>query len=155
MAEQLKTLIFPFINLVIFAGLLVFLLRKPISNFLKARRNAVIGNIEESKKIFEEAHSRVSVVRQKMANIDKEGEAFISSMQADAKYLTKRLIEEARQKAQMTEKEVNLIIEAEEAQKWQLFRTNFVSMVIGSARKDMEINLKDGDSDRFLKDIRS
>lgn len=155
MAERLSTLIFPFINLAIFAGLMVFLLRKPVSKFLKSRREAVVGHIEESQKVFEEVNSRATVIRQKMANIEKEGEAFIASLQADAKYLAKRLLDEAQAKAHMTEKELTVVIEAEETQKLKSFKTNFISRIIGSARKDMADNLRTEDSERFLRDIKS
>lgn len=155
MIERISSLLFPFINLIIFVFLLIFFVRKPIKNFLKNRREAVIGHIEESKKIFEQAHAKASVARQKMANIDKEGEAYVASLRADAQYLAKRLVEEAQEKTQMVQKEVSLIIEAEEEQVEKEFKTNFITKIIRTAHRDMEKNLSPEDSDKFIKDIKA
>ena len=71
-ASPRTSLIFAVINFAIMAGLLVYLLRKPIRDFLTGRRDDVRKAIEEAQAAQVKAEKQLAEYRQMMAGIDTE-----------------------------------------------------------------------------------
>lgn len=71
-----KTLIWKIVNFVAFFGMLFYFLRKPASDFFKARTAAIQKEMLEAKAAREAAEKRLAEIEQKLARLSDEIAAF-------------------------------------------------------------------------------
>jgi len=85
-----------FINLAIFVGILVYLLRKPLGEQFKAKRDAIRADIiraEEEKKV---ALARLTAIEGKLAQLETEKQSILSKAKEEADAELRRVSEQTK-----------------------------------------------------------
>lgn len=73
------------INFVIFICVMYWLLRKPVSKFLNDRKNTFINESAEAKAYYDTAFNKLSEIKGKLLDIEKDGEAYMNGAVKQAK----------------------------------------------------------------------
>ncbi|NIO16145.1 MAG: hypothetical protein GTN70_03965 [Deltaproteobacteria bacterium] len=140
------------LNFGILVGILVYFLRKPISNFLKDRREILIKAMEEAERANKEAREKLAQVEDKLAHLDKEVEELNRGMEKEAegefekiKSLTKDEIERIREQA---------TVAAEQAVKKarEELRKEAAELSIKSAEEIVSKTITEEDQKKFIKE---
>jgi len=95
------TLIFSTFNFVLFVGLLFFILRKPVANFIRQRSTDIADEIEESEKILADAQKRHEEIKARLDAVDAEISELKEQMRKDGEVQGERIVNKS---AQMVEK---------------------------------------------------
>ena len=72
------------INFVIFAGFLVFLLRRPLGAYLAERKIRITKEMEEAKKFRTEMEQKFLVYEERLKSIDEQVQKVIDDTKAEA-----------------------------------------------------------------------
>ena len=83
-----------FINLAIFVGLLIYLLKKPLSESFKAKREEIRAELIRAEEEKQAAMATLAETEAKMAQLDTEKEHILTRAKEEAKAEEKRLTEE-------------------------------------------------------------
>jgi F-type H+-transporting ATPase subunit b len=83
-----------FINLVIFVAVLVYLLKKPLSETFKAKRDAIRAELIKAEEERQAAQARLVAAEAKLAQLESEKAAILTNAKAEAEADRTRLLEE-------------------------------------------------------------
>jgi len=84
-----------FINLAIFVGLLIYLLKKPLSEAFKARRDAIRAELIKAEEEKQAALSQLTSAEAKLAVLDTEKAEILKKANAEAEAEKQRLVAQA------------------------------------------------------------
>ncbi len=90
----------PYINFAILVGILVYLLRKPMKDFLMQKREAITKMLGEAQAAREEARRRMSELQMRMESLQGDIDLIRTNAEREAAAEKERLLEEARAEAQ-------------------------------------------------------
>jgi F-type H+-transporting ATPase subunit b len=93
-----------FVNLTIFVGLMIYLLKKPLSETFKAKREEIRAELIKAEQEKQAAMSQLTEVEAKMARLDTEKQNILNRAKEEAKAEEKRIASE-------TERDINKIRE--------------------------------------------
>jgi len=88
-----------FINLAIFVGLLVYLLKKPLSEAFKAKRDAIRAELIKAEEERQAALSQLTSAEARLAALEQEKAAVLKRSVEEAAAEKRRLIEQAEAEA--------------------------------------------------------
>lgn len=83
-----------FLNLAIFIGILTYLLKKPLGDAFKAKREAIRAELIKAEEEKKAALSELASTEAKLAQLDAEKESVLKNAQAEAAAEKKRLAEQ-------------------------------------------------------------
>jgi F-type H+-transporting ATPase subunit b len=89
-----------FINLAIFVGLLIYLLKKPLSDTFKAKREQIRAELIKAEEEKQAAMAKLTETEAKLARLDSEKETVLSRAKEEAKAEEKRIAEETESEAE-------------------------------------------------------
>ena len=146
-------LIFFTINFIIFITGLVFLLRKPVSNYLKDRKTSFVNGHDDAKKYYDDTLNKLNSFKERVRNIDKEGrdhiEDFVDQARAEAKLIT--LNAETYSKATLVGMEELIKEETERAKNKEV--ADFIHSIINKTKNDVKKeSLQTDYSGNYIKD---
>lgn len=146
-------LMFFTINFVIFIFALVFLLKKPLSKYLKERKDSFTHGHEEAQKLYNDALVELNKMKENIRNISKDGKAHIEEASAQAKTEANTIILSAKSysKAMLTGTDEMIKSEEEMAKNKEI--TNFIHNVIAKTKDDVKKEASQNDYDAvYIKD---
>jgi len=85
-----------FLNLAIFIGILIYLLKKPLSEQFKAKRDAIRADLIRAEEEKKEALSRLTAVEARLAQLESEKEAILAKAKDESEEERKRLSEQTK-----------------------------------------------------------
>jgi F-type H+-transporting ATPase subunit b len=85
-----------FINLAIFVGILIYLLRKPLSAQFKAKRDAIRAELIRAEEERKAALARLTAIEARLAQLENEKEAIHSKAKEESEEERKRLSEQTK-----------------------------------------------------------
>lgn len=97
--QSLVSTIAPYINFAILVGVLVYLLRKPMKDFLAQKREAVGKMLKDSEQARDEALSRLAALQSKLESLEADIDQIRQQAEREAQAEKERLIEEAKEDA--------------------------------------------------------
>jgi F0F1-type ATP synthase membrane subunit b/b' len=147
-----KELIFYFINFFIFAGLLIFILRKPLINIFAARRNQYIASKEEAENLYNNATAENQDISKKISNIARESDDFISNIKKQSVSYGEKLISDAHSQAEYIKKETKELLETEKETYIKETRNKLVAKVVGRAKNELNSEVDSGKRKSYLND---
>jgi F-type H+-transporting ATPase subunit b len=140
------------VNFGILIGVLVYFLRKPLSNLLKERRELLIKSMEEAREASEEARKNLEKMEKKLTSLEDEVKILNRSMEEDAE-------KEAERKRSLTVKEIERIKEqaafaAEQELKKakQELRKEAAELSVKTAAEIISNSINEEDQKRFIKE---
>ena len=86
-------------NLLLIVGVLIWIARKPLSNFFADRSESIREQLAEAQKARADAESRLAEVQSRMSRLDDELKDIANSAEKDAQAEYKRLLVQAEQDA--------------------------------------------------------
>ena len=138
-----------------FAGLLTILilaLKKPIANGLHGRRQAIIETFEDLEAQKAEAERLYKGYEDKLAKIDGEVEAIISSAVKQGEVEKERIIEDANRAAGDIQRQAEMAIQHEVAEARLRLRSEIAEQAVEMAEELIKQNLKDADQNKMVED---
>lgn len=100
-------------NIILYVGLLIFLLRKPVKNYFVSRKEAFNADVNRAKHLKEEAEKTQKEILAKIEHLEKNAEADIIKAKADAEELKNKIIAEGKAIAANISKEASKTADAE------------------------------------------
>jgi F-type H+-transporting ATPase subunit b len=89
-----------FINLAIFVAILVYLLKKPLSEAFKAKREAIRAELIKAEEEKQAALAKLTTAEAKLARIDSESDEIVEKAKQEAAEEKARILHEAEAEAQ-------------------------------------------------------
>ncbi len=83
-----------FINLAIFASIMVYLLKKPLSDAFKAKREAIRSELIKAEEEKQAALTQLTIAEAKLAGLEPEKNTILEKAQAEADAEKTRLVEQ-------------------------------------------------------------
>ena len=91
---------FYLIDFLVFVGILVFFLRKPVASFIAQRRETLTSEISEAQKLREEAEARLADYSTRLASLEEEVARVMAEARQSAENERARILEEANATAE-------------------------------------------------------
>jgi F0F1-type ATP synthase membrane subunit b/b' len=88
-----------FLNLAIFVGIMVYLLKKPLSAAFKAKRDAIRAELIRAEEEKQAALAKLTVAEAKLARIESEADEIAEKARREAEEEKARILREAEEEA--------------------------------------------------------
>lgn len=138
------------INLGILVGLLVYLLRKPVGEFLESRRTNLSKEIDDAKKAIEEAKEKYEQFSSKLTNLEAEVANLKESITKQGEQEKNSLLKQAENTRELIKKETKETIELETARAKRDIQQDVVISSINQAEKIVKENLDSSDNSKSI-----
>ncbi|MBI4445867.1 MAG: ATP synthase F0 subunit B [Acidobacteria bacterium] len=89
-----------FINLFILFGVIFYFTREPLKNFFDQRKQQIQQDIQESRRIREDAQQRLATMEEKMKSLDQELVGLRSESEKEARMEYRRIVEQSERDAE-------------------------------------------------------
>jgi F-type H+-transporting ATPase subunit b len=99
-SEIVKTAIFHLINMVALVAIVIYFARTPMRRFLKDRKSQVTSELEEARRLHEEAKALLAGYESQIANLDEERKAILSEYKEIGEAERDRIIAAAKRQAE-------------------------------------------------------
>ncbi len=109
--SESRELIFKLFNFILLAGGLAFVLRRPLSEFLKQRSDAIRNNLEEGRKALQASQAQLSAVEEKLRRLEEEIRAFKESAGREMAAERDRIRRETQEEAKRIIESVRVLAE--------------------------------------------
>lgn len=96
-----------FLNLAIFISLLVYIIKKPLSETFKAKREQIRADLIRAEEEKQAALARLTSVEGKLAQLETEKESILKKAKDEAAFESKRLIEQTETDAERLRQQAN------------------------------------------------
>lgn len=101
------------IDFLVYATILVVVLRKPLAAFVELRREKLVKDIEEARKLREEAERKLADYTKRLAAIESEAQQILSDARAQGEAERARILAEATATAQKLRTDAKTRLEQE------------------------------------------
>jgi F-type H+-transporting ATPase subunit b len=143
----------PFLASVINFGLLAFIIvvygKKPLAAALSRRKETILRDIEESKRLREEAEKRLAEYEAKLDKINEELERIRREFREQGERDKQRIVAEANERRERMKKDADFLL----AQEWKQMRQDLVAQTVDEATRLaadlLSKRLTQADQDRF------
>ncbi len=98
-SQSLIQLLAPYVNFAVLVGILLFLLKKPMADFLVEKREAITKMLEDSETARDAAIQRMNELQVKLQSLEGDMDIIRKNAQAEALAEKDRLIAEAHEEA--------------------------------------------------------
>jgi F-type H+-transporting ATPase subunit b len=143
-----------FLNLIIFVALLVYILRRPLGEAFKARREEIRADLIKAEQERQAALERLTAVEARLAQLESEKEAILKRAREEADADRRRLAEEATAEIEKVRRQAEMELSRIAAQARATLRRYTAEESIRLA----EEKIRNGigiDSDRDVKLVRA
>lgn len=132
-------------NFLVFVSLLYFGLRRSVAEFWRGRRQGLSSEIEEAKRLHQEAGRRVYDLEVRLARLDQEIEGLVRTLREEGELEKKRMIEQAKRLGEKLGQNAERILE-QEVQKAQVeLKRQVVDASLAIAHRLIQERLTDTD----------
>lgn len=137
-------------NLLLLLGVLVYLGRKPILNYLSERRQRIQDNLASSEQLLKDAEARLSEWNEKAARLDEEIEEVHRISRERAEQERAQILEDARTTAERIKRDAVAGVDREVERAKQALRDEAADLSVELAGKLLQEHVTDGDRDRLV-----
>ncbi len=148
--KQLWDLVWRIINFLILAGFLVYLLKKPIKNFLTQRQQSIKESLDRAKEARQEAKRRAEEVEQKLAKASGEIEEITKMLAEQGDAEKKKILENARQEAARIKQQARFMADQEIKKAQVLLRKEAVELAAKTAEALLKEKITERDHKRLI-----
>ena len=127
-----------FLNLAIFVGLMVYLLRKPLGEKFREQRDAIRADLIRAEEEKKAALARLTAIEARLANLESEKEAILTRAKDESEAERRRLSEQTRNEIARLREQAD----AEIARLAQLTRTELRRFSVDESVKLAEQKLR-------------
>lgn len=147
------------VNFGVLVAVLVWLLKKPLSDFLKQRKLSVVEALSAARKIEEEAEAKKQMFDQKLAGLEQELIEMRRDLLKAAEAERDRIVAEAEYKTSVMRQEAKFLVEQELKQLRQDILNSQARRAVDDAQALLMKQISEADHERlakaFLEDLRA
>tara|TARA_Y100000589_G_scaffold250802_1_gene238934 strand:+ start:1303 stop:1926 length:624 start_codon:yes stop_codon:yes gene_type:complete len=140
------------VDFVIFVGLLIHFVKKPLAAAFENRHKAIKKTIEDNEKAHADARQAHDEFQSKLANVDAEGNALIERSKADGALERDKMIEDATAYSERIKVDSKAIVDQEYTQARVRLQAFTALAALGDAEERLKANITDGDQTRLLEE---
>lgn len=148
---SIGSLFWPFVNFIIFVGILFYFLSKPAREFLLNRRDSVKSAIEEATKAKEVAEAKYREYEKKLEQSVQEIESILATLTKEGELEKKRDIEDAEKRAERMKEQVKMAVDRELEKAKIVLREEAAELALETAEKFLIDNITAADQERLTK----
>lgn len=141
------------VNFIILFGLLAYILKDPIRNFLSERRGIIGNQIEEAEKTIAEAKKSYEEYSLKLKNMDAEIKSLKDSIRKEGQVERAEILRQAESSSQKIKEEAKETIKLETAKARREIQSEVVSLALGIAENIIKQNFKESDQKNLMDDF--
>lgn len=102
-----------FFNLLVFLGIVFYFAWKPMNNYFADRREGMLSDLKESKRLREEAEMKFEEYSARLDKLDQEREELMNQYHKEGEQEKERMVAEAQRQVEQMRKDAELVIEQE------------------------------------------
>ena len=137
-------------NLLLLLGVLFYLGRKPVLNYLSERRQRIQDNLANSERLLKEAEARLAEWNQKASKLDVEIEELHQMARERAEQERSQILEDARATAERIKRDAASGVDREVERAKQALRDEAADLSVELAGKLLQEHVTDGDRERLV-----
>ena len=137
-------------NLLLVVGVLIWLVRKPLSNFFASRSDSIREQLAEAQKARTDAEAKLAEVQSRMSRLDDELKEIASTSEREAQDEYKRLLAQAEQDAEKIVERARQEIEGMTRTAQQELRSHAAELSVRLAEEKIQNEISDVDHERLL-----
>ena len=137
-------------NLLLLLGVLFYVGRKPVLNYLSERRQRIQDNLANSEKLLKEAEGRLTEWTQRAERLDDEIEDVRRMARERAEQERLQILEDARVTAERIKRDAASGVDREVERAKQALRDEAADLSVELAGKLLQEHVTDGDRDRLV-----
>jgi F-type H+-transporting ATPase subunit b len=137
-------------NLLLLLGVLIYLGRKPVLNYMSERRQRIQDNLANSERLLREAEARLAEWKERAAKLDVEIEELRQMARERAEQERLQILEDARATAERIKRDAASGVDREVERAKQALRDEAADLSVELAGKLLQEHVSDGDRDRLL-----
>ncbi len=141
------------INTSILVAILYKLLKKPVTNYFRSRRENIQKLLEEMEKQREEAERRCAEYKAKLALLDKETEKILQEYIAQGEREKAKIIEAAERQANYIKQQARLAIQQEVKAAKDELREEVAELTVKAAEDILRQKMDMGDHERLVEEF--
>jgi len=140
-------------NFAIMLGLLVYLLKKPISGFFVSRRDNIQNTLAELEAKKLEAEKTCAEYQAKLATLDKEVGQILTEYIQEGETEKRKILEAAEKQAEYLKQQAQLTIQQEVKSARESLQEEIAELTVTAAEELLRKNIKAKDQDRLVKEF--
>jgi F-type H+-transporting ATPase subunit b len=129
-------------NFILFAGLLVMLLKGALSSAFKARTKELEDKLSQAERDRAEAEARIRELEARMAGLQQELEGIMGKAEAEAETEKGRILESARAEAALIRDQTRTEIESQQRQAEAELRALVAELAVAGAAQRLEARVR-------------
>ncbi len=138
---------------VILVGILVKLLRKPISNFLTSRREEIQRLLAELEVKTAEAKSEHARVQTRIAALEEETKKIVDELIAEGEIEKKKIIDAANRQAEYIQQQAQIAIQQEIQAARDTLKHEVADLSVAAAEELLRKKMRGDDQDRLVREF--
>ena len=146
-----------FFNFAIFIGLILKFGGPGITSHFATRREDLMANLNESKRLREEAEKKFEEYTTRLDNLEQERKELLDEYHEQGEREKEKLVDEAKAQVEKMRSDAELIIQQEMRKAVSAIETQAVDLAISLAEKQLKARVDDrmqnGIVDSYLKDL--
>lgn len=141
---------FRVMNFAVLVIVLVYLLRKPLSQALSSRINVIKDQLEDLEARKDEAEKKLAEYNEKLARLEKEAEKIVAEYINQGNEARERILKEAESSAEKLKAQARRNIEHEFKQAKQKLQEEVLETSLQKAEEILKNKISDDDQDRIV-----
>lgn len=128
------TILVQLLNIVLFAGLLIYLLRKKVKTYFAEKKEDYLEAVNKAEKLKVEADAEKKEIEAKIASFKNTNADEIAKAKAEAEALKQSIVEQAKSISATIEREASKTVENEMVKAKARLRESLLEHAIGDAK---------------------
>ncbi len=137
-------------NFVLLLGLLYFVLKDKVKNFLVERRGMISNEIDQAQKTIAEAKEKYEEYAQKLSSIESEIDSIKETLHDQGENEREEIVNQARHTSGIIAREAKETIEFETERAKREIQTEVVDQALAIAENLIRKNLGESDKEKFM-----
>ncbi len=150
---QIKNLIWWTVNFIVLVIILYKLLKKPVINFFRTRKENLLREYEELLAKKKEAEAKYLELQEKIKNLKAEAEAIYKNYVEQGLKEKERILEEARFQAERIKEQAKLYMAQEMEKAKDMLRVELAEEAVKLAEEILRKNITPEDQKRIFREV--
>ncbi len=138
------------VNFVIFLGILIYFAGPKIQDHFSTRREDMLADLNESKRLREEAEKKFEEYSARLEKLDEERKALLEDYHEQGEAEKERLVAEAKKQVEKMRADAELIIQQEMRRAVSAIEEQAVDLAISLAEKQLTEKVDDNAQSRIV-----
>ncbi len=137
-------------NFVVLLAILVFLLRKPVSQFLGGRIKGIQDQLEDLEAKKKAAEQKLAEYDQRLSRLSEEAEQIVEQYKKQGEAAREKILQEAEASAAKLEEQAKRTIDHEFKQAKKQLETEVLEKAIAKAEEKLKKGITDNDQEKLI-----